>query len=178
MTVIAGATLDCICDAYKRLAYDESMVHAIRFLVILCFSANTENQADYLNNQGFSTDSTLSLFSLLTSVNGYVSAAAESLELNKMMRDATMQALITYKQTHETEQLRFEGFEADNMRRQISNGAAFCEMSRAFIAAFTDRQLRYYLERTTAGTLSSYTQLYSFSPCSISRTSLDLNSGV
>lgn len=160
---IAFTTLDCIRSSYKNIAYDESMINAIRFLITLCFSASSNSQAEYLNHQGFSTDADLSLFSLMKSAEKYIVTRTESLEINKMARDAVMQTLITYKQTHETEQLSFAGFDTKNIWRQIANGAAFCEMARSFVAAFMDRQLRYYLERVAAGTLNDYSQLVSFS---------------
>jgi hypothetical protein len=160
---IASATLDCVRSSYKHIAYDESMISAIRFLAALCFSASSDSQVEYLNRQGFSADADLSLFSLMKSAEKYIVTDTESLETNKMARDAVMQALITYKQTHETEQLSFAGFGTENIWQQTANGAAFCEMARSFVAAFTDRQLRYYLERVAAGTLSDYSQIVSFS---------------
>ena len=44
----------------------------------------------------------------------------------------------------------------------IGNGAAFCEIARTFFAAFTSRQLRYYIERTAASTINDYNKLNSF----------------
>ena len=160
---IANDTLDCVRSSYKYIAYDESMVNAIRFLTTLCFSANSDSQAEYLNHQGFSVDTDLSLFSLMKSAEKYIVTDIESLETNKMVQDSVMQALVTYKQTHETEQLSFTGLGPENIWQQTGNGAAFCEIARSFVAAFTDRQLRYYLERVAAGILSDYSQIVSFS---------------
>lgn len=162
---IAENTLYCVRSSYNNIAYDESMIRAIRFLTTLCFSASSGSQVEYLNSQGFCADSDLSLFSLMKSAEKYLTTSSVSLETNKMAKDALMQALITYEQTHETEQLQFIGFgvESNNVWRQTANGAAFCEMARSFVASFTDRQLRYYLERVAAGTLSNYSHLVSFS---------------
>ncbi|MDO9534068.1 MAG: hypothetical protein Q7J85_01770 [Bacillota bacterium] len=159
---IAENTLYCIRSSYNSIAYDESMISAIRFLTTLCFSASSDSQGEYLNQQGFCTDSELSLFSLMKSVEQYLATSTASLEINKMAKDALMQALVTYKQSHETVQLKLAGFESDSVWSKTATGAAFCELTRSFVASFTDRQLRYYLERVAAGTLSNYSQLVSF----------------
>lgn len=169
---IANATLNCLRAFYKTIALDESMVDAVRFFTTICFSASSASQSEYLNLHGFVADDNLSLLSLLQSVNKYIKCDAGSLEINKMIRDSAMQALIDYKQTHETEQLRFVEFEPDNIWRDVNKGAAFCEMTRSFIAAFTDRQLRYFLERAAAGSLSDYSQLVLFSKQLTLRTEL------
>jgi hypothetical protein len=161
--LIADSTLECLRTIYKTFAFDESMINAIKLFTTLCFSASTNNQAEYLNKHGFTTDENLSLLSLMQSVNSCILTDSDSPEINKIARDAAMQALIAYKQKHETEQLHFVEFEPDNVWRGINNGAAFCEMARNFISAFTDRQLRYYLERVAAGTINDFSNLVSFS---------------
>mgnify|MGYP000898283512 CR=1 FL=1 len=160
---IANTTLECIRLSYRNIAYDESMINAVRFLATLSFPVSSDSQIEYLNRQGFSLDDDLSLFSLVRSAKRYISTESGSLEVNKIAQDAVIQALITYKQTHETGQLSFVEFGSENIWHQASGGAAFCEMARSFVADFTDRQLRYYLERVAAGTLSDYSQLVSFS---------------
>lgn len=160
---IANATLDCLRAFYKTIALDESMIDAVRFLTTLCLSASSASQQEYLNLHGFIADDNLSLLSLLQSVNEYIRCETGSLEINKMIRDSVMQALIDYKQRHETERLRFIEFEPDNIWRDANRGAAFCEIARSFIAAYTNRQLRYFLERAAAGSLRDYSQLVLFS---------------
>lgn len=159
---IAENTLYCIRSSYNSIAYDESMISAIRFLTTLCFSASSDSQVEYLNQRGFCVDSDLSLFSLMKSAEKYLFTSSASLETNKMTKDALMQALVTYKQSHETGQMQFAGFESDSVWSKTATGAAFCEMARSFVASFTNRQLRYYLERVAARTLSNYSQLISF----------------
>lgn len=160
---IAETALYCIRDLYRSIANNESLIKAIRYLAILCFSANSNSQVEYLNQHGFCADQELSLFALMKSARFYMDLNATSLEINKIAKDALIEALIVYKQSHETEQLQFIGFEQDNIWEKASGGSAFCEMARAFIASFTGRQLRYYLERIAAGKLSDYSQLLSFS---------------
>lgn len=161
---IAEKTLYCIRSSYNSIAYDESMISAIRFLTTLCFSTSSNSQVEYLNQRGFCVDSDLSLFSLMKSAEKYLTTSSASLETNKIAKDALMQALVSYNQSHETKQLKFAGFgfESDNVWSKTATGAAFCEMARSFVASFTDRQLRYYIERVAAGTLRDYSQLISF----------------
>jgi len=101
----------------------------------------------------------------MKSADKYLTTSSASLETSKIVKDALMQSLVTYKQSHETAQLQFAEFEfdSDSIWRNTATGAAFCEMARSFVASYTDRQLKYYLERVAAGTLSDYSKLVSFS---------------
>lgn len=54
------------------MPYDDSVIKAISYLTTLVFSANQENQVDYLNKNGFTVDSNILLFSLIASTQKYI----------------------------------------------------------------------------------------------------------
>lgn len=159
---ISNETLNAIKNAYTKMPLDESIQKSINFLATLVFSAKQDDQINYLKNSGYLVDDKLSLFSLVTSAKNLIKTENGSLETNKIAKDATMQAIIAYYHTHQDSQLTLFGGESQNPIQLANNGAAFCEMARSFFAEFTDRQIKYYLERTAASTINDYSRLDNF----------------
>ncbi|MFZ3132304.1 MAG: hypothetical protein WA125_14715, partial [Desulfosporosinus sp.] len=62
------------------------------------------DQADFLNENGYTVDSQISLFSLMASAQDYITTETGSLETNKLAKDAAMQAVIDYQERHKTKQ--------------------------------------------------------------------------
>jgi hypothetical protein len=161
-TTIADSTLSAIKKTYEAMPFDESVVKAISYLANLAFSAKQTDQIAYLNSQGYLVDKTLSTFSLVASAQRLITTEDGSLEINKIAKDAAMQAVIDYQEKHRNNQLDIFGNEGQNPIRLIGNGAAFCELARSFFAAFTDRQIKYYVERVAASTINNYSELEQF----------------
>lgn len=159
---IANNTLDAVRQTYAQMPYDDSVVKSLSFLATLSFSANQTDQVSFLNNNGCSVDANMSLASLLMSVQQYVVTDTGSLETNKIARDATMQAIIGYQKTHETNQISLFSDEGESVWKSVGSGSAFCELARSFFASFTERQLKYYIERAAASAIDDYDTLQRF----------------
>ena len=143
------------------MPFDESVQKAIVFLATLAFSAKQTDQIAYLRANGYSVDDKLSLFSLVSSAQNLIRTETGSLEVNKIAKDAAMQAIIKYHEAHQDNQLSLWG-ESRSPIQSAGNGAAFCELARSFFAAFTDRQIKYYVERTAASAINDYNELSKF----------------
>lgn len=159
---IADDTLTAIRKTYEAMPFDESVVNAISFLTTLAFSAKQKNQIDYLNENGYTVDSNISLFSLMASAQKYITTESGSLEINKIAKDAALQTIIDYQQRHQVNQLSLFSEKPENVWQNVGTGSAFCEMARTFFASFTDRQIKYYVERAAASSIDNYTILQSF----------------
>jgi len=159
---ITNDTLNAIKKNFSLMHSDDSVIKAFSFLAKLSYSANQEDQVSYLNNNGYSVDSQMSLFSLMTSAQSYISTQNGSLETNKLAKDAAMQAIIKYQQQHKSEQLSLFSDQTGNVWSDVGSGAAFCELARTFFASFTEKKLKYYVERAAAGSISDYGVLKSF----------------
>ncbi|MDL2236414.1 hypothetical protein LJC56_01065 [Christensenellaceae bacterium OttesenSCG-928-K19] len=162
VTQIANDTLNAIKTTYNKMPYDESLIKALSFIATLSFSAKQANQVDFLNSNGYSVDANISLFSLMASAQNYISTEHGSLEINKLAKDSTMQAIIDYQQKHDSNQLALFSEKSENVWGDTGNGAAFCEMARTFFSSFTERQLKYYIERAAASSIDNYETLKSF----------------
>lgn len=163
VTKIADDTLSAIRKTYENMPYDESVIKAMSYLATLTFSAKQTEQVAFLNNNGIFVDSQISLFSLMASAQKYVKTERGSLEINKIAKDAVMQTIIQYNESHYPNQLSLLGNESINIWKHTGSGAAFCELARGFFAAFTDRQIKYYVERAAAYIINDYGSLQSFS---------------
>lgn len=160
---IADDTLNAIKRSYAQMPDNESVMKAIKFLSLLSHSATQENQVDYLKRNGCVVDDKLSFYSIANCALSSVSTDSGSLEVNKIARDALLQALSTYKQNHTSEQISLFDSNYQPVWGSIGNGAAFCELARSFFSSFTDRQLKYYIERTAASSIDDYSKLQKFS---------------
>ena len=159
---IANDTLTAIKKTYAAMPYDESVHKAVAFLATLAFSAKQTDQVAYLKANGYTVDDKLSLFSLITSAQHIIRTEAGSLEINKIAKDAAMQAIIKYHETHQDNQLTLWSGETKIPIQSAGSGAAFCEMARSFFAAFTDKQIKYYVERAAASAINDYSELNKF----------------
>lgn len=159
---IANDTLEAIRNTYETLPYDESVIKAILYLANLAFSAKMMDQIEYLNQNGYGVDNNLSLHSLVSSAQEYITTDEGSREINKLAKDAAMQAVIRYYEKHSSGQLTLFGEGEQNPFTKAGTGAAFCELARSFFSAFIDRQIKYYVEREAASTINDYRQLDNF----------------
>lgn len=160
---IAEATLKNINKTYKNMPYDESVIKAVQYLVTLSMSAKAVNQLIFLRENGCQIGQDISLMSLVRSAKEFISTEHGSLESNKIARDAVLQALVTFEREHTDTQLSLFDKSSSGIWDSVGTGAAFCELSRSFFAAFSDRYLRYYLEREAAHTINNYQAMESFS---------------
>ena len=160
---IADRTLNAIRMKYEALPYDESLIKAIRFLATLSASASQNDQISFLQSIGYSISKDLTVYSILSNANRQITTEKGSLETNKIVRDSVMQAIIEYNQSKEQhDQLSLFSDSSESVWKSVGNGAAFCEITRSFFAAFTCRQLRYYIERTAASSIDNYSRFNSF----------------
>lgn len=160
---IADDTLKCIRKTYEYMPFDESVTKAIKFLALISFSAKQIDQVSFLKENGCAIDNKLSLFSLVNCAKNYIDTENGSLETNKIAKDSVLQAITTYQGDHSSQQLSLFGDQSNSVWKETGTGAAFCELARSFFAAFTDRQIKYYIERSAASEIDNYAALQAFS---------------
>ena len=159
---IANDTLSAIKQKYETMPSDDSVIKAISFLANLSLSAKKEDQIAFLKSQGFTIDDNFSTFSIISSVQSLVATNTGSLEVNKIAKDSVMQAIINYQEKHQDNQVDLFGNTSENPLRSAGNGAAFCELARSFFATFTDKHIKYYIERVAASSIGNCGKLDNF----------------
>ncbi len=162
VAAIADRTLDAVRKEFEGIQYDESVIKAIEYLANIVVSSRQENQIRFLQEKGFSVDDNLSLFALTACAQNIIDTSGGSLETNKLVRDAAIQAVMDYYEKNSSNQLSL--FEIDtNPFRERGSGREFCELARYFFASFTEKQIRYYIDRTAISTIDNYENYLKFS---------------
>ena len=162
VAIVADRTLDAIRKEYENLQYDESVKKSIRFLSGIIVSSRQDNQIDFLQNNGYEIDGNMTLFSVIGCLCKALQTENESLEINKLVKDATVQAIMKYYQYHSEDQLSL--FESENNPfTNKGSGREFCELARLFFASFTEKQIRYYIDREASRVINDFTKYTLFS---------------
>lgn len=162
VAIIADRTLNAIRKEYENLQYDESIKKAIRYLSGIIVSSRQDNQIDFLQKNGYVIDGDITLFSLIACSFKALQTEDGSLETNKLVKDATVQAIMKYYQYHSEDQLSL--FEpGNNPFTNKGSGREFCELARLFFASFTEKQIRYYIDREASRVIDDFTKYTQFS---------------
>lgn len=158
---IADQTLEKIQTKYKSMPNDDSVIKAIKYLLILSFSAKSTDQTMVMKKNGINIKN-LNLYELASCAKEYVMTEDGSLETNQIARDALLETIVKYEYGNHKDQLSLFDEQSDNVWTKTGNGAAFCELARGFIASFTERYLKYFLERESAHVINDYELIKKF----------------
>ena len=162
VVVIADRTLDAVRKEFDGLQYDESVRKAIEYLATIVVSSRQNDQVRFLQENGYSVDENLSVFGLTNSAKKLIQTENGSLETNKLARDAAIQAVMEYYEQHSDKQISL--FQADNNPyKERGSGREFCELARYFFASFTEKQIRYYIDRAASSVIGDYDKYIHFS---------------
>ncbi len=104
----------------------------------------------------------MTLFELTACAQRLIQTDEGSLEINKLARDAAVQAVMNYYEQHSDKQISMFQDE-NNPYRMKGSGREFCELARYFFAAFTEKQIRYYIDRVASSVIGDYGKYVHFS---------------
>jgi hypothetical protein len=162
VAVIADRTLYAVRKGLEDLQYDESIIKAIEYLANIIVSSRQEDQIAFLKSKGYQIDNNISLFNLISSAQRLIQTENGSLEINKLARDAAVYAVMEYYEQHNDYQLNL--FQTSNNPFMYKgSGREFCELARYFFSSFTEKQIRYYLDRVASSTIDDYAKYIHFS---------------
>lgn len=162
VAVIADNTLNAVRKEFEDLQYDESVIKAIGYLANIIVSSRQDDQVTFLQQNGYKIESDFSLFALTACAQDLIQTEKGSLETNKLARDAAVQAVMEYYQQHSDRQITLFHSE-DNPFKDKGSGREFCELARYFFASFTEKQIRYYIDRVASSVIDDYGKYIRFS---------------
>ena len=162
VAVIADHTLNAVRKKFDGLQYDESVIKAIEFLANIIVSSRQEDQVAFLQDKGYQVDGKLSLFDLTACAQSLIQTTNGSLETNKLARDSAVWAIMEYYEQHSDNQISLFKNEK-NPFKDRGSGREFCELARYFFAAFTEKQIRYYIDREASSIIGDYGKYSHFS---------------
>jgi hypothetical protein len=154
---IAGQTLRNVRGRYRNIHRDEGVAAAFEFLVLLAVAARSDDPQGKLRSFGIDVPDRPTALSFTKAGHAWMAESQSSLEYGKIARGAYSDVIASWHRKHRTAQERlFEPIDNSfEVWRTASNGAGFCELARLFFASFTERYLKYFLEREASAVTTS-----------------------
>lgn len=162
---VAKRTLSKVKNLYQELEKDPSVKASLSFLVELSYAFKTPNPGRYLVENGILPTDNLSLISIAHAVNYYKEESFYSKEYQSIAKQATIDALNNWYRSNLDHgvSLFSEGVKPENVFAKAADGGGFSEISRLFFAKFTERYLKYFLEREAAPSIKDINTINNFS---------------
>lgn len=151
---IARRTLSNVRTRYQVIYRDEGVQAAFTFLLAL--ATDTVSRETASPPPTVNLDDDPSTARIAASLNSWISANKQNLEYAEIARRAGGDALARWTRTRREQPGLFGG--PPNARavwHAASNASGFCTVARIFFASFTDRYLRYFLDREASGVIPS-----------------------
>ena len=171
VAIIADNTIEAVRKDYQNLQYDESLIKAILYLANIVVSSRQDDQVTYLQDRGYPVDTGVSLLALTSGAQSMIQTAEGSLEVNKLARDSAAHAVMEFYERHSDNQISF--FQSgSNPFKEKGSGREFCELARYFFASFTEKEIRYYVDREASSVIDDYGKYLHFSDALSQHTSV------
>lgn len=149
---IAAQTTKNVRTRFKNIDTDGGVFAAFKFIITLAHCAKSNNAIDKLAEEGISLPQDFNLYDLAYTIQNYIAQNAESKEYSSFATQSIIEAVSEWARDHETNQINLfdSGYNNLDVWKKASDGAGFCELSRLFFSKFTERYLKYFLEREAA----------------------------
>ncbi len=162
---IVQQTTDNLRDRFENLERDDSLLSAFRFLVCLPIAARSNLPKEELARLGITVPSNPSPVSLAKALQLYMPANAGSMEYARIAQNAVVDAIAVWSGRADRPEDNLFGVanQSFDVWKKAADGAGFCELSRIFFGKFTERYLKYFLEREASSVLPGIQQRDRFS---------------
>lgn len=154
---IAGQTVRNVRGRYRNIHQDEGVNAAFEFLVLLAVAGRSPEPRSRLRSFGIEVPENPTALSFAKAAHVWTGQKQSSLEYGKIARGAASDAVASWHRKHSPTQTLLFGTSDDSFEvwRKASNGAGFCELARLFFASFTERYLKYFLDREASAVATS-----------------------
>lgn len=146
---IAQSTTRNVRTRFNRIGNDEGVIAAFKFIILLSQSTKQSNPYNFLSDYEINLPANFNIFDLAQSVQDFISKNESSKEYATFAKQSMIDAISEWSKKNQLQQyLVFnENSSPFEIWRKASTGAGFCELSRTFFSSFTERYLKYFLER-------------------------------
>lgn len=154
---IASQTLRNVQSRFEDIERDTGVQAAFQFLVLLSVSAKFRNPSEFLITQGIKLPENITPLQISKTLSDWVSKHSESNEYASFAKSAAIDAISEWYQKYQTYQKNLYPGETDQFEvwRKSADGSGFCELSRLYFSKFTERYLKYFLERAASSNMNS-----------------------
>jgi len=152
---LANKTLGNVRTRFNNLHTDTGVQAAFGYLASLATSDLPPTTGVSSPTTGL--DGNPSPVRITKNLSDWVSQHASSQEYAEMACRAGADTILEWTKTRTAQALLFEeGGSAPRIWSESANAEGFCQVARSFFAHFTERYLRYFLEREASAQLSSF----------------------
>lgn len=161
---ISRQTAKNVRSKFKNIETDTGVQAAFEFLLLLSVLPKQKNWNEFILNKGVKLKENFSLVELAQSAKAYVEKNQQSKEYSTFASQALIDTISNWVTENNKQQALF--FDASKnpveLWSKTANGSGFCEISRVFFSKFTERYLRYFLEREAVIRMNNIFDLSTF----------------
>ncbi|MDQ8051891.1 MAG: hypothetical protein REI78_02645 [Pedobacter sp.] len=152
---IAAKTTKNVRSRFRDINNEGSVLAAFKFIITLSHCARLKDPLEKLANENIILPKNFSLYDLAYCIQEYVEENAGSREYTSFATQSIIETISEWARDHHTGQQNL--FDTNDQSIEVwqaaSDGAGFCELSRLFFSKFTERYLKYFLEREAAANI-------------------------
>lgn len=157
ITTIAFRTIKQVQKRYERLENDPSVKTSFNFLLELARAFRQKDPVKYLREKKLIGQEILSPISIAKAAKEYETKNLVSEEYETVSKQALVDTINRwYSDNIERGRSLFsEGIDSVAIMRKAAEPTGFCEITRLFFANYTERYLKYYLEREASTVINN-----------------------
>jgi hypothetical protein len=154
---IALETTKNVRNRFQNIEQDKGVISAFKYLVLLAHASKLSEPDTFLKTKGISLSREFNIFDLTKSVQDYVLKNQHSKEYSTFAVQSMIDTISDWSQKNQIQQsLIFDSNKNSfDTWKKAADGSGFCELSRTFFAKFTERYLKYFLEREASSKIRS-----------------------
>jgi len=160
---ISSQTLKNVRYKFTDIINDSGVLSAFEFLILLTLIPKKKDWKEFLSKKGILLDNKFSLLRISSNAKKYILKNEASKEYSAVAIQSLIDSISEW--TNDAKQGNL--FSSHDLQTEIwkdsSNGGGFCELSRLFFSNFTERYLKYFLDREAYGKIKNLTELSDFS---------------
>jgi len=151
---LADSTLRNVSTRFRQIHRDRGVQAAFGYLVSLATSHLPQGAG--VASPDTTLDENPSPARIAKNLKDWVGSHASSREYAELASRAASDTIVEWTRSQSRQQLLFDDSTlARSVWDRTANGRGFCEVARAFFAHFTERYLRYFLEREASAQIPS-----------------------
>jgi hypothetical protein len=149
---ISIQTIKNVRNRFEYIKQDSGVIAAFKYLIILSNSGKLKDPSQFFEDNDIIINKDYDLIDLANSISSYISKNKESSEYSTIAIQSLIDTVSKWYQNHAVQKLiYFDSSDSSNeIWKKASSGNGFCELSRLFFAKFTERYMKYFLEREAA----------------------------
>ena len=162
---IASQTTRNVRSKFKNIEEDKGVLSAFKYIILLAHSSRLQDSEGFLASEGIDLPKDFNLFDLTQSIQDFISKNQDSKEYSAFATQSMIDTVAEWSKENQVQQsLIFDSDRRNSFEawQKAANGSGFCEISRKFFSKFTERYLKYFLEREASARINNLFDRHEF----------------